>query len=349
MDLLTEEYLTGLILTNRNHENDLVASSTTPLKRNVVSALRILRDTNPSLKAKISRDNAIDDIFLEHWNSVQEIITLNDEFEIKKLNLGGMMVRIKTIVPFMEALAQSEHGNQIRVLSLGGTDIPMSNLLKAMNVTHVANAGNGHESFPLTYIESLYLSGCGISSQRNGIRDLATILQHCTHLKTLDLRYNDLVSSTNHNDVIELIAECLPKTNIEVLHMEGNNINDDIAKGFKVALSSASIRWKELYLGSNNIKSRGAICIADGLKHNETLIKLYIECNFIGNEGTHAFIQVLGNQKMEDNENNSKDDKKIPVNIALQKLWVENNGVGKEMMRELGKALNSGSIIGDSL
>jgi hypothetical protein len=136
------------------------------------------------------------------------------------------------------------------------------------------------------------------------------------------------------------------QSKIEILHLEGNNINDNImdalSDGF-LSLSSSSI--KELYLGSNKIQSRGAKILANKLKGNQMLQKLYIECNFIGDDGVEEFCLLLEEGKQH-NVNDSNNDSKSEFNIALEKLWVENSGAGKEMMERLGKSLESESTIG---
>jgi hypothetical protein len=173
----------------------------------------------------------------------------------------------------------------------------------------------------------------------------------------------------------------IPNSNIEILHLEGNNINDVvdtnndtndnknenhnddnnnnekriILNSLSNALSNPMTKIKELYLGSNKIHSIGAQMIARGLRYNTTLTKLYIEGNFIGDDGVCAFCVLLeeGRTNGNDNDNanyNIKDEDKDDDNkhgLALEKLWVENNGAGKDMMKRLGQALQCDGVIGD--
>jgi hypothetical protein len=59
---------------------------------------------------------------------------------VKILNLGGLMVQIKTLIPFMSALmndatASKNRESNLEVLNLGGTDILLSNLLETLTQT----------------------------------------------------------------------------------------------------------------------------------------------------------------------------------------------------------------------
>ena len=93
---------------------------------------------------------------------------------------------------------------------------------------------------------------------------------------------------------------------------------------------------KELYLGANQIGSVGAKALADGITNNGHLEKLYLESNFIGEIGANAFKNVLLDQQ-------SRQCK------VLGKLYVDNNGIGKEAATSLGRALGSEGLIDGSL
>ena len=49
------------------------------------------------------------------------------------LNLGGLVVRMKTIIPFMDHLKE-QSSCHLRILNLGGTDVPPSNVLQAFTI-----------------------------------------------------------------------------------------------------------------------------------------------------------------------------------------------------------------------
>jgi hypothetical protein len=387
---LTDRSVTSIrtsTTTDATTDTSRSAKMTTKIKSpHTIKALQTLRDSNPSLLNKLTHkskeiqqgtgvDIDIDDTCIEYWNSIQEMITLHDDdHSIKILNLGGLMVRIKTLIPFMSALmndatTSKNRESNLEVLNLGGTDIPLSNLLEALTQTQTqttatscdsdndekkTNEHNDYDNSLCTSIQKLYISGCSIPFQRDGIQNLTSILEHCPNITTLDLRYNDLQkpSKNDHDmDVLKTLFRTQlvsSQSKIEILHLEGNNINDDImdalSDGFSSSSSSPS-SIKELYLGSNKIQSCGAKILANKLKGNQVLQKLYIECNFIGDDGVEEFCLLLEEGKQH-NVNDSNNDSKSEFNIALEKLWVENNGAGKEMMERLGKALQSESTIG---
>lgn len=320
--------------------NDDKSTKTSIKCQTTIIALRALRDSNPSLMSKLTHNaknqNINDDTCIEYWNSIQEILMLHDgdECHMKGLNLGGLMVRIKSMIPFMNAL-KSETGSiwrKLEILNLGGTDVLLEDLLQSLQSTE-----NNTDKMS---IQKLYLSGCSISYQRNGIQNLTSILQCCPNITTLDLRYNDLVkpnqSEADKESLSSLFRDQLSHSNIEILHLEGNNINDDIVDAISDSLSNESCVLKELYLGSNKIEADGARKLALGLECNRVLTKLYIEGNYIGDKGVEEFCMILEKSTKSGDESC----------IALEKLWVENNGVGKEMMERLGQALQSESTIG---
>ncbi len=354
------EHQTGLILTpledQITEEGDFLSKTTTeektPIKnQTTIHALRHLRDSNPSLLNKltyhINGTNDENDTFIEYWNSIQEIVSLHDDdHSIIGLNLGGLMVRIKTLVPFIKVLCNNYIYDKLKILNLGGTDIPLSNLLEAFQL----NTDKGS-------IEKLYLSGCSISYQRNGIQDLISIMKTntCSNLTTLDLRYNDLLKSNQNEsekqDLMSFFRNVLSESKIEILHLEGNNLDDDIMESISYILSNSKYTLKELYLGSNKIQADGARYLAHSLYGNRVLQKLYLECNLIGNAGVEEFCVLLEKTKSKKlylgEEGKTCGGDTQSDCIVLNKLWVENNGVGKEMMKRLGEALPSDSIIGD--
>ena len=338
------EHLTGLIIPTSTKEPDLV---TIPLNSEILSpqiveALQILRDTNPHLGRKLNHGITVDparntDKCLAYWNRIQEIVVLhdnNDNLEeskesksqgqgcLKGINLGGLMVRITDMTSFFQYL--HDHDMPLQMLNLGGTDIPMNNLL--LSLKHI-NDSKSHS------LDSLFLGGCGISS-RKGVDDLIQLLELsvCSNVHKLDLRYNDL----NGNDIEKMIPilssnDC----KLQVLHLEGNSLKSDGAKAIGAILSKTK-SLKELYLGANGITAEGAIYLAEGLSKNTSLETLYLDGNMVGDQGADAFREVLLDQT----------DKKCK---NLKHLYVENNGIGKSSSIKLGRALNSDNVIGESM
>ncbi len=378
------EHKTGLILTppiqNRTNQDDDQSNNNTieatPIKCTAtIEALRALRDSNPSLlnklEIKASEFQIVDsdnDTYLEYWNSIQDVITLHDgDASLKCLNLGGLMVRIKTMTPFMDTLKKSNM-NKLEVLNLGGTDIFLSNLLESIEGKRKRPETNENEQSSsmnlFNSLQRLYLSGCGISCQRDGIETLCSILKHMPNLRILDLRYNDLQKTQPQHSVVKqggggggggeekeeldinqplkrFFENFLSQSNIEVLHLEGNNLGNDVMEALGKALANPNIKMRELYMGSNKIGAKGAELVVNGLKTNQTVEKIYLEGNYIGDEGAGHFCTLLEGKQQKD------DDDGACATTVLEKLWVENNGVGKDMMKRLGIALQSSNVVVD--
>ena len=318
------EHQTGLILSHSNeswHFENAAATClhTQQLSPQILEALRILRDANPSLKSKLNHANHVTDEYITYWNKYQNVVVIEDG-NITGLNLGGLMVRLVDCVPFMRSL--NANNLPLNMLNFGGTDIPMQNLLEGFREVSITI---------LSSLNALYLGGCGIAS-RKGVDSLNEILELCPSITTLDLRYNDFTC----HDIVKLEPSLSSsKSKIEILHLEGNAIKCDGAKAIGEIIYNTEY-LKELYLGSNKIASNGAKALAEGLQRNSSIEKLYLESNSIGNVGADAFrVVILGHT-----ENRSK---------VLQKLYVDNNGIGKDAATSLGRALNSDGLIDGSL
>mmetsp|Transcript_6462 Transcript_6462/g.12171 ORF Transcript_6462/g.12171 Transcript_6462/m.12171 type:complete len:359 (-) Transcript_6462:2856-3932(-) len=316
--------------------NTTVMVNIQPIAHPILEALRSLRDSNPSLARKLLNNgqtgndddvNATDDS-MDYWNKCQQMVVLDQE-EFTEIHLGGLMVRITNVRPFLEALY--ENRISLCTVNFGGTDVAMDNFLLGMN--HVE-----------TCWKKLYLGGCAIGS-RGGVHDLAKVIGLCPDLTVLDLRYNDL----SGKDMEQLESVLSNHCNLSILYLEGNRLSCEGAKVIGRIIAnhvndhsnsnsnshSNNTCLKELYLGSNNIGVDGAMALAKGLEQNSSLEKLYLDGNAIGNEGALAFTKILLSQTTTQTK-------------VLEHLYVDNNGIGKDAAMKLGRALNSdGLITGD--
>lgn len=361
------EHQTGLLLfpddsNNDNKNHDVIAPPTTTtttssssndslrLPPAVIKALRSLRDNNPSLQRKLNHgiidnndNDALNDEMLSYWNRHQEIVILspsstaadnnssltsadnNNKSTCSGINLGGLMVRLVNVIPFFQTIEDEKLSSLVTTLNFGGTDIPMDNLLQGVKLLSDDRR---------MVITGLYLGGCGIACQKDGITYLSQTLELLPNLQTLDLRYNDLQG----NDMINHLQHVLITTsNLQTLHLEGNSIKCNGATAIGNVLASPNSTIQELYLGANQIKSMGIKFLAeDGLRYNTYLKKLYLEGNSIGDEGAFALRDVL----LEQSTRQTK---------VLEHLYVDNNGLGKEAAMSLGRAVNSEAMIDGSL
>ena len=194
-----------------------------------------------------------------------EIITFNHEGQVTCLNLGGKMIRLKSLGSFL-----LHCGNTCRILNLGGTDIFLSEWKRAVQ------EATATEEVDLV-LEKLYMGGNGMGGGGHDVLDLMETLSFLRHLSILDLRYNDLTP-----DAIRKVTDVMinnPKCSIQALYLEGNNLQCLGCQAIGDLLQHSTSLLEELYLGANNIGVEGARALAAGLRQNSTLRKLYLEGN----------------------------------------------------------------------
>ena len=101
-------------------------------------------------------------------------------------------------------------------------------------------------------------------------------------------------------------------------------------------LKNEACQIRQVFMGSNQIQSKGAIELASSLYSNKLVSKIYLEGNNIGLEGADAFSSVL-------------EELGSGGNTGLKNLFVDNNNIGKDGSKRLARALNSETAIGESL
>ena len=279
------------------------------LHSTTTAALTSLRDSNDALSRKLrlahsalSSSNCKDDS-VEYWNCFDPpMITIHEiTGALTKLNLGGSMIRIKTMESFLTRLSDYQNTNaatksmtdkvvSLKVLNLGGTDVPTSSLSISLRQCPLVASS----------LCELYLGGNGIAHHRDGINSLVEILTCCPKLITLDLRYNDL--SGDDDGAWSALAKAISGSKIEVLHLEGNGLGcrGTVVLGEVLLLSSGigGCRMRELYLGDNGIGIEGAGALTGCMRGNSEnggvrISKLYLEGNKIRDAGVDVFSEVL--------------------------------------------------------
>ena len=195
-------------------------------------------------------------------------------------------------------------------LDLGNTDLPITTLCRLIN-----QQGR---------LRQLHLGGNALQCQ--GVQQLleGADKKILCQLETLDLRYND-IGVGGASAIGKLLKD--PATLWEKLYLEGNCLGDD---GVTALSKTGSLL--ELYLGQNNIGPSGATALAQGLASGR-LRKLMLEGNNIGPVGAVSFRTALELQG---------------ESLQLEKLYCDNNNIGKEESIKLGKALRSDTVIGDA-
>ena len=226
------------------------------------------------------------------------------------LNLGNKRLRLG--LPLDPTVTFSA----LQTLNLGGTDLPPQDTVRIL--TDVAGT-----------IEHLYLGGNMLNNVGAALLGtwLSTMKPKC--LVHLDVRFNDI--GPEGADALCQGLEANPT--VVRLYLEGNVLGDAGASYVARFLRVPDCPVQQLFLGANQIGPVGAMHLASVLTTNKTLTKLYLEGNSILEGGADAFTKALNECEF----------------TALKHLFCDNNNIGKEGSQRLAKALNSDTLIGDSL
>lgn len=243
---------------------------------------------------------------------------------------------------FWKQIATFDPSGHISTLSLSANrlhdlcskgDVFSSSLLETARVLDLANTDLTAEDIAgilshcsTTKLQQLHLGGNALGDE--GLRVLANVLPTLS-LDMVALRYND-IGPGGAAVLSELI---LGGCSWNILYMEGNPLGDEGAK----AMAKSLANLKEVYLGQTRIGIEGAKALATEVLSSESrLQKLYLEGNDLQDEGARAFWELL-------------ETKTDPNQRKLERLYVDNNGIHKDNMLRLGKALNSITMVGVGL
>jgi len=333
--------IVGWFLSKEQHDpcaNEGSYTAANKINPATLEALQNIRDASPRLAAKLRPQPP---------TTVTGI--LGDDFTFPGMAPVPPGPELKTFpdkdARFWEKIATFSAKGCLRTLSLGGSRLRhltdehwgQPSLLEDVVTLDLANTDCTEVELLMILkycsknLKHLYLGGNGLRD--SGIKALLAKADFLNQLVTLDLRYNDITSEGAHalgnflqpqpNQSFQ--TKCLCAWN--VLYLEGNQIGSDGAKAFVLYGNLTQI-----YLGQNDIGPEGAAGLAEALTKSNQLKKISLEGNRIGNDGATALIEVL---------------EKLDKEKTLEKLYVDNNGLTKEMSLRLGSAVNSATCIGD--
>ena len=349
---------------SQEQDNGVVAAASAPISAattiasnvvinaNLLEHLRALRDANPRLKSKLNpqplqpqhppsalsifgddfflpgasatttttvsgrEEDILDDTDTRYW---KKIATFDTKGNIHTLSLSGIrLVNVEAIVPTWIGTAV--------ILNLANSNLAPTDLANILRDTNSNTSATSYNK----RLQQIRLGGNGL-----GESGLQTILQGSMSwlesLTLLDLRYNDMGPEGGKALVGALKQQ---KTLlVRTLYLEGNRLGDDGAG----ALASL-LELEEVYLGQNEIGPEGAAKLAPTATRHWK--KLYLEGNHIGTAGAKSFLTALLQQEDYD-ETKSSD-----TTTTLEKLYVDNNGMDKDISQKLGAALGSPTMIG---
>ena len=134
-------------------------------------------------------------------------------------------------------------------------------------------------------IYELRLYNNDISSSSDGF--LTDIALNCK-VKTLSIGQNKAVGESEHFMVLSK-----PSTELEVLHMDGNNYSSAKWAEQIFALLMTNKSLKKLWIDNNNINDEMSILVTKALQVNKTLCELYMGNNPITGEAAQNLIKSL--------------------------------------------------------
>uniref|UniRef100_A0A7S2IB54 RNI-like protein n=1 Tax=Helicotheca tamesis TaxID=374047 RepID=A0A7S2IB54_9STRA len=281
-----------------------------PLTTTSLTTLRSIRQYDPYLQQNLP-PTPNNDTSTTSYQSNTEHVQFDTSGNITYLNLGGR--RLRKLPSPISTFHPLEH---LTTLNLGNSDLPPQ--IQMDILSSLKQHGT---------LRDLHLSGNGLRDA--GITNLSAVLEDFESLEKLDLRYNDIgpAGATSLGTILNS-----SKNKLRILHVEGNELGDEGVTSLATVLCTNQTLM-ELYLGSNSIGPNGATSLSKCIEVNRTLSKLHLEGNCIGPNGAIAFAEVLERLKVEGGMR------------GLEKLYVDNNEMGKDAAKRLAKALNSDTAI----
>lgn len=174
----------------------------------------------------------------------------------------------------------------------------------------------------------------------------AIIYNHCS---VLDLSANNI--SSEGASILAHVLKANPP--LHELLLDHNHVSDRGTQMLAQAISTDNTNLRVLYLGSNNITNEGAKYLAEMLKTNRTLNRLYLFENTIGDHGVQLLAEALtrhnqsvthidfsGNRLENDATINALINM-IKCNHSLKQLRVANCGLSQTSKTRLQEATKS--------
>jgi len=306
--------------------------------------------SSSSTAAIISDDDAPNPSLQSAWNP--DKVTFDDDGVVISLDLGGR--RLHRGFPCDPTLVFSTFASHLTTLNLAGTDIPLDDCLAILRVLLRSSGDDDDDGGSRSggrILKNLHLGGNGLGSKGASAIAASGVLSRS--VTKLDLRYNDI-----DVDGIAAICDALLETNndnnnnnnddytnnIHHLYLEGNYFGDEGCASLSKLLSSPQCSIREIYLGQNRIGPAGARSLASSLRSNDTLSKMYLEGNHIGEEGAAAFCEMMEGRR---EEAEGAAGASTTTTSPLKYLYVDNNNIGKEMSNRLARALGNDNAIAD--
>ncbi len=231
--------------------------------------IEILKKEKGIKKLKIHINPTVFDLFVG---------ALHPQCEIEELELSFGYVTDRQAMALAQSISKCK---TLRTLNLsynqlGKTDAIVTALSRAL----VNN----------TQLKSLDLSAMGITDQ--GLEALAILLD--SNLLEHNRSLVDLKLSNNEFTIVGLkkLLSVIPRTSIQRLHLNGNNINNEGCQYIAEVLKT-NTQLTHLCLKNNKIGIQGVTSIANGIIANKTLSMLDLGGNKFQDKGAKVLFEAL--------------------------------------------------------
>ena len=278
------------------------------------------------------------------------------DFNYNEITEEGIKSLVKVSPPILqtiEVLRLQSNKLNAEALDVFSTVIPKLTSLQVLNLAFNPIGDGGavelvrtlcHCKTPLRYLD---LDDTGI-----GEEDCAslTILISSTDLETLDVSNNHLSS----NSVTSIMNGILQNSTIKTLRISLSPFSVDNCTSLSSILQQPMCQLRELYIGDCNIDSGGALQLAAGLTHNQSLEVISISDNPIGDTGAAALCDAISNNtilqrlSMDSCEITSKGFIEVSsslTNTSLQELDMVGNSLGMDGAKAVSKMITDNNTL----
>ena len=266
----------------------------------------------------------------------------------------GIKSLVKVSPPILQTIEELHLGSNklnAEALDVFSAVIPKLTSLQVLYLAHNPVGDGGavelirtlcHCKTPLKYLN---LYGTGI-----GEEDCAslTILISSTDLETLDVSYNHLSS----NSVTSIMNGILQNNTIRTLVMSSSQFSVDNCTSLSSILQQPMCQLRELDIHHCNIDSGGALQLAAGLTHNQSLEGITISGNPIGDTGAAALCDAISNNtilqilSMEMCEITSKGFIEVSSSLtSLPTLFMGGNSLGMDGAKAVSKMITDNNTL----
>ena len=274
-------------------------------------------------------------------------------FEDNDITEEGIKSLVKVSPQLLQAIAKLKLGYcKLNAEALGFFSTVIPKLISLQELNLAGNPIGDGEAVELirtlyhckTPLRHLYLDDTGI-----GEEDCAslTILISSTDLEELDVSDNNLSS----NSVTSIMNGILQNNTIRTLRMSSSQFSVDNCTSLSSILQQSMCQLKKLYITRCNIDSGGALQLAAGLTHNQSLEVIYISGNPIGDTGAAALFNntTLRELYMTSCKITSKGfievASSLTKNTTLQLLDVKGNSLGMDGAKAVSKMITDNNTL----